>query len=681
MKQRKSNHLLAPVIILLIGGGLVAAVWLTGWLPPVHWLTTVTETAEELAAPTAFLPLPPSLKPAAAAATLISPAVSIPAPDAKTPAAEQLAQLAAVDVPIHNPVDLVARLTGNYGLPLTIPARVVPLQVGDEESFWVNNSDTHETFQVQAILRQITPHSYFWTQVGVPYDALAYAAMANTFENQIYPRTRAFFGSEWTPGVDNDPRLHILFASGLGNGLAGYSSSTDEYPPAVNALSNARELFVLNADALIPSSPSTLAVLAHEFQHMIHWYQDINEETWFNEGLSELSALVNGYPQTIFAQSYTRQPDTQLTDWEEEGGNSAHYGAGFLFFTYLLDRFGESFTQALPGIQANGLAAVDDELAAEKRVNPADGSLYTADEVFADWAAAAYINDPAVADGRFAYRSLPDLRGTQPTASVTSCSNYQVSSQVSQYGVDIYEFACGGKAALQFTGAPEVRILPVEPVSGEYAFWSFRGDESDMTLTRQIDLSQASGDVQLKYKAWFDLEEDFDYVYLEASRDGRVWQILRTPGGTALNKTGSNYGIGYNGRSAGWLAETVDLSEYSGGTVWLRFEYVTDAAINGEGFLVDDIQIPAIGYFEDFETGDGGWQGAGFTRIRNRLPQKFLVTLVEFGTETRVTPITVGPDGRAVIPLDFAVTPRVAVIISGATRFITTPADYQLVIH
>ena len=39
--------------------------------------------------------------------------------------------------------------------------------------------------------------------------------LADSFENQIYPTDRAFFGSEWTPGVDGDPHIYILYARGL----------------------------------------------------------------------------------------------------------------------------------------------------------------------------------------------------------------------------------------------------------------------------------------------------------------------------------------------------------------------------------------------------------------------------------------------------------------------------------
>lgn len=40
--------------------------------------------------------------------------------------------------------------------------------------------------------------------------------------------------------------------------------------------------------------------------------------------------------------------------------------------------------------------------------------------------------------------------------------------------------------------------------------------------------------------------------------------------------------------------------------------YVTDAAVNGEGFMLDDVTLEAAGYTSDFEADDGGWVAEGF---------------------------------------------------------------------
>ncbi|MCB0240386.1 MAG: hypothetical protein KDH08_17465, partial [Anaerolineae bacterium] len=115
------------------------------------------------------------------------------------------------------------------------------------------------------------------------------------FAEATYPTDRNFFGSEWSPGVDNDPRLHILHSEQLGDSIAGYFSGADEVSNKAQPFSNEREMFYINIDNTKPDTDFYNGVLAHEFQHMIHWYQDKNETSWVNEGMSELASELNGY--------------------------------------------------------------------------------------------------------------------------------------------------------------------------------------------------------------------------------------------------------------------------------------------------------------------------------------------------------------------------------------------------
>jgi hypothetical protein len=175
------------------------------------------------------------------------------------------------------------------------------------------------------------------------------------------------------------------------------------------------------------------------------------------------------------------------------------------------------------------------------------------------------------------------------------------------------------------------------------------------------------------------LEADFDYAYLEISEDGQAWDILATPSGTADDPSGNSYGWGYNGQSDGWVHESVDLSDYAGKKVYLRFEYVTDAAVNGEGMLIDDIAIPEIDYFEDFEQGPGGWAGEGWVRLENVLPQNYNLVLITKGATAEVNKIQLGPDIAADIPIQIGEgVDEVILVISGATRFTQQKAAYQI---
>ena len=179
--------------------------------------------------------------------------ITAPTPNAKIHAAapdlsqETLFVFQNSNVPLFDPFDLSSRLNGQYDLPRQLDGLPVQYQVGDQKSFWVTDNDSNENFQVQATLQYETEHVYFWIDDQVTsYSQKDLKNLVETFERDIYPTTRAFFGSEWTPGVDNDPHLFILYASGIGRSVAGYFSSTNSYLPIVREYSNAHEMFLLS---------------------------------------------------------------------------------------------------------------------------------------------------------------------------------------------------------------------------------------------------------------------------------------------------------------------------------------------------------------------------------------------------------------------------------------------------
>ena len=595
---------------------------------------------------------------------------------------ETLKTLEDTIVPINDLRDLAFRLKGIENIPLTLEPPAAPLRVGEKKPFWVTNVDSNENFQVNATLRYVTDHLYFWIEDSVRFNQADLRDLAETFENQIYPTNREFFGSEWTPGVDGDPHLYVLFAGGLGNNLAGYFSSADAVHPLAHEYSNGHEMFLINADHYTLRDEYLYGVLAHEFQHMIHWYRDRNETSWLNEGFSELATFLNGFDNGGFDYAYTRNPDIQLNDWPNNPREtSPHYGASFLFVTYFLDRFGDDATKALVGEDENGLRSVDLVLEQIGAIDPLTGEPIGADDVFSNWVVASYLQDESVADGRYIYHNYPGAPQPEATERIRRCPTGVNTRDVRQYGVDYIRINCSGNYTLRFEGSTQVRVLPADVYSGDYAFWSNKGDESNMTLTRTFDFSEESGPIHLSYWTWYDLEKDYDYLYLVASLDGETWDIIQTPSSTMENPSGNSYGWGYNDlsdRGPVWIQENVDLSKYAGETVQLRFEYVTDAAVNGEGFLLDDVSIPEIDYFADFEEDDGGWQADGFVRIQNVLPQTYRLALISRGKNTTVEYFIPGPEADLEIPLSIGGDVEEAIlVISGTTRFTREPAPYR----
>ena len=580
-------------------------------------------------------------------------------------------------VPNNDLRELASRLAGIDNIPLTVNDAPEVFQIGDQKSFFITNGDTNITSSIEAVLRYETDHVYFWVEEGVEYDDGDMRALVDEFEEKIYPTNREFFGSEWSPGVDNDPHLFILYANGIGSSIAGYFSSADSVHPLAHEYSNGHEMFLLSAENVWLNEDFTYGVLAHEFQHMIHWYRDRNEDTWLNEGFSELASFLNGYDAGGFDYLYASDPDLQLNDWpNDSNATTPHYGASFLYVTYFLDRFGEDATKALVADPDNGMDSIDAVLAELGAVDEINGELIGADDVFADWVLANYLQDERVEDGRYDYSNYAYVPTPELAETVQDCSDGWNNRQVSQYGVDYIEISCEGNYTIQFQGEASVPVLPESAYEGDYAFWSNKGDESDMTLTQEFDFTNARDTVTLNYWTWYDLEQDYDYLYLLASEDGEDWEIITTPSGTDLDLSGNSYGWGYNGTTDGWIQESVDLSQFAGKKVYLRFEYITDAAVNGEGLLLDMVEIPEIGYLADFEQDDGGWNGDGFVRIENALPQTFRVSLIQNGGDTRVYKYTVNPGELINIPVEIGRS-GATLVVSGTTRFTRQPASYR----
>ena len=359
----------------------------------------------------------------------------------------------------------------------------------------------------------------------------------------------------------------------------------------------------------------------------------------------------------------------------------------FCFLTYFLDRFGDGITKNLVHNPLNGLESIDDTLKTGNVIDKTTGRVVTADDFFADWAVTNILQNGSVGDGRYAYHNYPDAPQASFSDSINSCPSEVQNFTVHQYGVDYIEINCPGQHNLRFDGLPQTGLLPVDAHSGKFAFWSNKGDTSDMTLTREFDFSAVSAPVTMNYQTWYDLEKGWDYVYVTASTDnGQHWNILKTPSGTDKDTSGNSYGWGYTGMSggsdqAGWINESLDLSAFAGQKVQIRFEYITDAAVNGDGLMIDDISVPAVNYSTDFETNDGGWQASGFVRVENILPQTYRLELIIVNNSgVTVQNIQMTADQTADIPLALESGDAAVLVVSGTTRFTREEAQYSIAV-
>ncbi|WSQ71807.1 immune inhibitor A [Streptomyces xinghaiensis] len=171
----------------------------------------------------------------------------------------------------------------------------------------------------------------------------------------------------------------------------------------------------------------------------------------------------------------------------------------------------------------------------------------------------------------------------------------------------------------------------VKPAEGATQWWSDMGDDLKNTLSRPVDLTGRSA-ASLQLKGWWDIEQDYDYLYAEVSTDGGAnWKPLDgTANGKAIPRDGGDEPA-LHGASGEYQDLVYPLDAYAGQKIDLRFRYQTDGGLAMMGFAADAISVTADGetlFTDNAEDGDNGWTADGFKRIgesfTNEYPQYYI---------------------------------------------------------
>ena len=584
--------------------------------------------------------------------------------------AAALARLLIRPVPERNLYVLTDQLRLRPPRPIPHVVRTVSpnYPVGHQDQFYVLGEDQNRYFTVEATIRAETPHLYFYVQNGLNVDLTALRKATETFERSTYPTDRAFFGSEWRPGIDGDVHLTCLMADLKSSGVGGYFSAEDEYPRLVNPHSNEREMFYIDSGEP-PGNSSFDSILAHEFQHMIHFHMHPHENLWLNEGMSMLAEKVNGYAPISEPDAFVSQPDTQLDTFKETASaDIPYYGAAYLFLSYLYERYGRGMIRDIVADKQYTDFELINDVLRERHIDT------TADQLFRQWVVANYVDDKSIAGGIYGYGELPHQVDVQKTTSVPFTYHGNVPPYAAQYVV-LSGFPGQKPFHLDFsapTTVPAVSVQHAEPF-----WWSMRGDMMDTRLERTVDLTRVHH-ATLHFQTWYDIEKNYDYGYVEASLDGgKTWDTLRGTDTTTFNPNGASYGNGYTGTTKHWETESLDLSRYAGHRIELRFEYITDEGYNGQSWVVKDISIPEIGFRDDFT----GWSQQGFVPIsRNALPARWTVQLIAYtakGIVVSSMPLTAAKGSMLIDPAQQGLK-KLAVVVYTAAPKTTVTSPFEL---
>jgi hypothetical protein len=663
------------------------------------WLDTATP---DTAAAVAITPTQPFI---ADGATKAAPTIT-PAPaDGATPTSDAVGTTAVEETAVSTPTPPSAPLLTHLTIPKAIAQQPVPANgMADLTALYEANYPVQEYYEtavrmsnrdvgsrtvsspayaigdtqtfiaddepLQAGLVYATEHIYFWMEDGLNLNKAEMVAAADRLENLYYPQLTTLFGNEWQPGIDGDPHFSIVHIEGDRDaGELGWFTDANEYPDSIFEGSNEQEMLYLVMSNLDTDEQLYDGTLVHEVQHLIQWHVDANETSWMNEGLSQLAEIYMGL-DTVETYDYLIAPETRLNAWDNEVNVDAHYANAYLYALYIWEQLGDSAVQALSRHPANGLAGVRAVLA---EFAP-DRSI---EQFTADWAAANYLDSPT--DGRYGYAAI-DIDDVSTYQKIED-SGFSDINEIDPFGVHYIELKVDGGATVSFVGDSVVPLIDNPPVRGQTFWYAPSVSNMNAVLQRPFNLSTLNS-ATLTFDAWYDLEEDWDFTYLSVSEDGGAsWELLvpdkATPG---------EFGPGWNGRSAdereainGWVNETVSLNSYVGKEIILRFDLLTDSAINGRGFAVDNFAIAELGYADDLETESvaDGWEAAGFVQTGWQLPQQWSVQWTHDGV-VEVLSLNALNQGEWVLGEENGRFADSVLIIMPQTPFVDQTAKYWL---
>ncbi len=115
------------------------------------------------------------------------------------------------------------------------------------------------------------------------------------------------------------------------------------------------------------------------------------------------------------------------------------------------------------------------------------------------------------------------------------------------------------------------------------------------TYVPTIDLSNAVA-AKLNFWAKWDIEADYDYVQLQVSTDnGATWVgqcgLYTVAGNSANGSVQPNNQPVWEGVQSTWVQEEIQLSDYLGQVIKVRFQLKSDGGTRKDGFYFDDFSI------------------------------------------------------------------------------------------
>jgi hypothetical protein len=341
-----------------------------------------------------------------------------------------------------------------------------------------------------------------------------------------------------------------------------------------------------------------LPTVTHEFQHLIHDDNDSDEETWLNEGMSMFAEYLCFDEHSMGHVNYfLEHPENSLVQWGDydETEVLADYGQAYLLMLYMNDKYGQDFIQSLAKDEDHGISGTN-------KILTEYNTGIDFDELFRRFSIAVAIDSDSTGKGIYEFDSIDINVDYESALSFdkdgvpawgTDYKELDNSSQIHSIKVD----------GIDFLSVPwDVTTDPLG--SEESVLWAGTGHEVNNQIIFDADLSNVDS-ATLSFDNYYFIEEQWDFGIVKVSTDGgSTWQSLSNEN-TRSDIVVNGYPAimknlpGFTGTNTEWVNEKFDLSEFAGEEVLVDFSYMTDWGYNDDGWYIDNIEIPEIGYSND----------------------------------------------------------------------------------
>ncbi len=324
--------------------------------------------------------------------------------------------------------------------------------VGSTERLYTNlDGSKFVEATVRALSSDGTREVYIWVDdviynseglIDAAYEALADRFLKSGNDNDIYDWVTTIFGAPW--GIHDSPvslipsesdDIHILLYD-IEEGYAGYFWSKDNVASTYYGGSNERLMFYIDHTFfaaqdgptwdISDSGPADMvSTLAHEFQHMINFYQReilrdpdnyFRVDTWINEMSSMVAEdlvadklAIAGPADGRLGSYIIGAAEYRVTDRYPDGSNInvivTYYALYYSFGAYLSRTYGSQlFTEiarqpiAAPAENIDGSSNGNGEIALRSAIEAVTGEAApTLDELIRRWAIAMFVSDDPTA--------------------------------------------------------------------------------------------------------------------------------------------------------------------------------------------------------------------------------------------------------------------------------------------